>query len=150
MTLAYSKTEYKYLSNDEHLYYGTSQRFNHAGHTSKLYYINTDGNWNEGSSNYMSIGSGAEMADKFCRGLDFDKITMKEFTQYAYLAIMFMNQYCPALGVGVESDGAPDITYMDYNKEKDRPASDEDKNEYKKYSEEKLAEFDQAFENIVK
>jgi hypothetical protein len=66
------------------------------------------------------------------------------------MPIMFMNQYCPALGVGVEPDGSPDITYMDYNKERDEPASDEDKNEYKKYSEKKLAEFNQAFEKIVK
>jgi 20S proteasome alpha/beta subunit len=115
----------------------------------KLYYIDTHGKW-DNTRNYKSIGSGEDMADKFCRGLDFDKITMKEFTQHVYLAIMFMNQYCPALGVGVEPDGSPDITYMDYNKEKDEPASDEDKNEYNKYSEKKLAEFDLAFEKIVK
>jgi 20S proteasome alpha/beta subunit len=74
---------------------------NHNGHISELYHIDEGGNPHKVLSRYKSIESGEDMADKFCRGLDFDKITMKEFTQHAYLAIMFMNQYCPALGEGL-------------------------------------------------
>ncbi len=42
-----------------------------------------------------------------------------------------MHQYCPGLGVGVEPQGAPDIKYLHYNEDKDKPASEQDKKEYK-------------------
>jgi hypothetical protein len=63
---------------------------------------------------------------------------MKEFAKRAYFAIMFMNQYRPALGVGVEPDGVPRVTYLPYDKERDEDATPEDIEEYKKYTTEKL------------
>ena len=125
---------------------------NHRGNSSILYHINTDGMWNE-IIDYKAIGSGEDLADKFCKRLDFGKITMKEFTKHAYLSIMFMNQYCPALGVGVEPEETPDIRYMSYNETwdvdpvKKKP---EDIEGFKKHTSEKLGEFGQVFDKIVK
>jgi hypothetical protein len=51
--------------------------------------------------------------------------------------------------VGFEPQGAPDIKYLYYNKE-EKVASTEEKEEYKKYSEQKLEQVKLCFENIVK
>jgi 20S proteasome alpha/beta subunit len=121
----------------------------HTGDASVLYCIDVDGTWNE-IRDYKAIGSGSTITDNICSGLDHNKITMKDFVGRAYLAIDYMDQYCPGLGAGVEPEGAPDIKYLDYNEEKDKPASEEDKKEYKKYSQERLQRFKQSFDTILK
>src|SRR5207244_11135212 len=68
---------------------------------------------------------GSTIADNICCGLDYNKITMKDFARHACLAIEFMDQYCPALGVGVEPERIPDIKYLYYDQEWDKePAKD--------------------------
>lgn len=109
----------------------------------ELYHIDEHGNSNKVSS-YMAIGSGKEMTDMFCGTLDHVNIKMKEFIKHAYLAIMFMNNYCPALGVGIEAGNIPDIKYLYYDKEWDKePAKDspQDIVDCKKYTDEKLEHF---------
>lgn len=49
-----------------------------------------------------------------------------------------MNRYRPALGVGVEPDGVPRVTYLHYDKVRDEDATAEDIEEYKKYTNQKL------------
>ena len=122
---------------------------NHRGDASVLYHIGVDGTWNE-IRNYKAIGSGSTVADMVCCGLEHNNITMKDFAGRASLAIDYMDQYCPGLGVGVEPEGAPDIKYLDYNEEKDKPASEQDRKEYKKYSQERLQRFKQSFDTILK
>jgi hypothetical protein len=63
---------------------------------------------------------------------------MKEFAKHAYFAIMYMNQYRPSLGVGVEPDDTPRVTYLPYDKENDEDATPEDIDEYKQYTNKKL------------
>lgn len=119
----------------------------------ELYHIDESGNSNKVSSGYKAIGSGEEMADMFCATLEFGKIRMKEFIKHAFLAIMYMNQYCPALGVGVEPERIPDIKYLYYDQEWDKePAKDspQDIEDCKNYANERLEQIRQAFERIVK
>jgi hypothetical protein len=118
----------------------------------ELYHIDIDGIPSK-VSDYKAIGSGTKIADRFCGKLEFDKILMKEFIKCAYLAIMYMNQYCPGLEVGVEQNGVPDITYLFNNQEWDkRPAQDfpQDIEDCKSYANPKLGQIGQAFESIVK
>jgi hypothetical protein len=71
---------------------------------------------------------------------------------YVY-SYMYMNQYCQRLGVGIEPNGVPDITYLSNNQEWDiRPAQDfpQDIEDCKSYANQKLGQIGQAFENIVK
>jgi 20S proteasome alpha/beta subunit len=108
------------------------------------YHVDDSGNSNKVLSGYIAIGSGKDMADMFCGRLDHFNIKMKEFIKHAYLAIMFMNNYCPTLGVGVESGGIPDIKYLYYDKEWDKePAKDspQDIQDCKNYTNEKLEQF---------
>lgn len=53
-------------------------------------------------------------------------------------AIMFMNQYHPGLGVGVEPGGVPGIKYLHYEVEWDKEATPEDIKEYKQYTNQRL------------
>ena len=61
-----------------------------------------------------------------------------------------MNEYCPGLGVGVESDGVPDIKYLNYNEEWDHPPPPQDILEFKVYTVEKLDQFKRSFDGILK
>jgi 20S proteasome alpha/beta subunit len=124
----------------------------HKGEASVLYHIEKDGSWNE-VRNYTDIGSGSTFANTFCGKLDLENTTMREFAKHAYLAIMFMNQYYPALGVGVEHDDTPDIRYMGYKEQWDIDPTknrQQDIEDFKKYTNQKLQEFEDAFERIVK
>jgi 20S proteasome alpha/beta subunit len=119
----------------------------------ELYHIDDNGNSNKILSGYKAIGSGEEMANMFCETLDFGKIRMKEFIKHAFLAIMYMTQYCPALGVGVEPERIPDIKYLYYDQEWDKePAKDspQDIEDCKNYANERLEQIRQAFGRIVK
>ncbi len=82
----------------------------HQYKQSELYYINTKGE-SQKVTDYKAIGSGGKTADIFCETLQHNEIRMKDFIKQAYLAIMFMDKYCPGLGVGVEADGIPNIKY---------------------------------------
>ncbi len=63
----------------------------HAGSNSVLYHINEDG-YRCRINDYISIGSGQEVADTFCRSLIHNQISMKTFATIAFLAIRFMDQ----------------------------------------------------------
>lgn len=107
----------------------------------ELYHIDDGGNSNKVLNGYMAIGSGKEIADMFCGTLDHNNIRMREFIKHAYTAVIFMNTYCPALGVGVEHDRIPDIKYLYYDQEWDKePARDTPKDieDCKNYANEKL------------
>jgi len=99
---------------------------------------------------YVAIGSGKKVADRFCQSLPVSKITMKEFVKHAYFSIMYMDQYCEGLGVGVETDGVPLIRYLDYSKEWDDEPPKEDKEYFKKYSDERLNEIKQTLDRVLK
>ena len=82
----------------------------HHFENSVLYYINSDGE-RKRVQNYMSIGSGQDVADDFCFHLKHNEIKMTEFTKHAYLAIERMN-YIPRLRVGIEKGKTPTIRYL--------------------------------------
>jgi hypothetical protein len=63
---------------------------------------------------------------------------MKDFIKQAYLAIMFMDQYCPELGVSVEANGIPNIKYLYYNTEWDLEPTQQDIEWYKEYVNDRL------------
>ena len=71
----------------------------HDFDNSVIYYINSDGETKR--ENYMSIGSGQDVADEHCSYFIHNEITMIEFTKHAYLAIERM-KYIPRLRVGIE------------------------------------------------
>ena len=117
----------------------------------ELYHIDESGNPN--ISDYKAIGSGKEIADIFCGALKFDKILMREFIRHAYLAIMYMDKYCPGFGVGVEPEGNPDIKYLYYDQEWDKePAkeSPQDIEDCKNYTDKKLKRFREQFDVVLK
>ena len=117
----------------------------HTGDASVLYHIAADGECNE-IRDYKAIGSGSTIADNISCGLDYNKITMKDFARHACLAIEFMDQYCPALGVGVEPEGIPDIKYLYYDQEWDKePTKDspQDIEDCKNYANERLEQIRQ-------
>ena len=120
----------------------------HQWKNSELYHIDFSGKHKE--VKYKAIGSGEETANKFCAGLSHEEVTMKDFLKHAYFAIEFMDQYHPELKVGIEPDGIPDIKYLYYNQEWDKEPPKQDIDDCKKYSKEKLEQFRQAFEKIVK
>jgi 20S proteasome alpha/beta subunit len=125
---------------------------NHKWDASVLYHIDVDGTWKE-IGDYKAIGSGATIADRFCAGLDYNNIKIKDFVRRAYLAIEFMDQYCPALGVGVEPGGVPNIKYLYYDQESDKEAAKDvpqDIKEYKEYTNNKLEKIMQSLESIIK
>ena len=104
----------------------------HQRNNSELHYINTKGE-DETITHYKAIGSGGKTADIFCKKLEHNSITMRDFTKHVFLAIMYMNKYCPGLGVGVEYEAAPDISYLNYNQEWDHPPPEQDMLQFKKY-----------------
>jgi hypothetical protein len=112
----------------------------HQWSNTQLYHIDDKGRVYR-INDYIAVGSGYREADNICKSLPIQSMTMKDFVKRAYFAIMFMNQYHPGLGVGVEPDGIPSIKYMYYDKEWDRePAKDspQDIEDCKKYTEERL------------
>ena len=120
----------------------------HLWKDSELHHIDANGKYNK--VEYMAIGSGKEVANAFCQSLQFDKVTMKEFVQQAYLAIMYMDQYCPGLGVGVGPDGIPRIKYLNYDDEWDREPTTDEIEEYKQYTKKQLEHFKEAFDAMKK
>lgn len=104
----------------------------HQTTSSELYHFNIHGDYNP--VNYMAIGSGKDTADMFCKSLPFKEMTMKSFIERAYLAIMFMEQYCPGLGVGVGANGVPNIKYLSYEQVWDKEPETEDITNYKTYA----------------
>jgi 20S proteasome alpha/beta subunit len=117
----------------------------HQYKQSGLYYINTKGE-SEKVTDYKAIGNGGKTADIFCETLQHNEITMKDFIKQAYLAIMFMDKYCPGLGVGVEADGIPNIKYLYYNKEWDLEPTPQDIEWYKEYVHDRLGQIRETFE----
>ena len=115
---------------------------------SVLYYINSDGTTKR-VQNYMSIGSGEDVANEFCSHLIHKEITMKEFTKHAYLAIERMN-YLPRSRVGVEKGKTPTIRYLEYNSENDREPLHDEINECQIYVENNMKDFKDAFFNGIK
>ena len=113
-----------------------------------LYYINSDGTTKR-VQNYMSIGSGQDVANEFCSHLIHKEITMKEFTKHAYLAIERMN-YLPRSRVGVEKGKTPTIRYLEYNSENDRELLQDEINECQIYVENNMKDFKDAFFNRIK
>jgi hypothetical protein len=73
---------------------------------------------------------------------------MKDFIKQAYLAIMFMDKYCPELGVSVEADGIPNIRYLYYNTEWDLEPTQQDIEWYKEYVNDRLGQIRETFERI--
>jgi 20S proteasome alpha/beta subunit len=119
----------------------------HQHKQSGLYHINTKGECEE-VTGYKAIGSGGKTADIFCESLQHNEITMKDFIKQAYLAIMFMDKYCPGLGVGVEADGIPNIKYLYYNKEWDLEPTPQDIEEYKEHANYRLGQIGETFERV--
>ena len=109
----------------------------HQWNDTQLYYIDDKGIDNK-IDDYIAIGSSKGEADNLCKSLSVHDMTMKDFAKHAYFAIMFMNQYHPGLGVGVEPDGAPGIKYLHYEAEWDKEATPEDIKEYKQYTNQRL------------
>jgi Proteasome subunit len=120
---------------------------NHQGKNSELYHVDVSGN-PEKVRPYKSIGSGADTADKFCAGLSFDTITMKDFTKRAFLATAYMDQHYPELRVGIGSGGIPLIKHMNYNQEWDKEITDLE--ECRNYANERLEKLKDCFEAILK
>ena len=120
----------------------------HAFKNSVLYYINSDGTTKR-VQNYMSIGSGQDVANEFCSHLIHKEITMKEFTKHAYLAIERMNNI-PRLRVGIEKGKTPAIRYLDYNSENDKEPSQVEIKECQTYVENEMKKFNDAFFKGIK
>lgn len=120
----------------------------HRGNASVLYHIDTDGRSNE-IIEHTSMGSGSIIADKFCSGPERDRITMRDFAKYAFLVIHFMD-HCPALGVGVEQGGVPNIKYLHYDQEWDKEPTKEDINEYREYTSTRLPKIIEGIDSILK
>jgi hypothetical protein len=85
--------------------------------------------------------------------LNHEKIKMRDFLNYAYFAIMYMNEFCPGMGVGVEPGDIPDIKYLFYNQEWDiepakHPSLGQDINDAKNYVDNKLGQIRQPFKDI--
>jgi 20S proteasome alpha/beta subunit len=120
----------------------------HIGTNSELHYIDTNGT--ACPVIYKAIGSGENYADRYCSGLEYDKITMKDFAKRAYFSILFMDQHHPKLGVGIEPDGNPNIRYLNFNELKDIEAPPIDKTECREYAISKLKEWNEKESNFLK
>jgi hypothetical protein len=117
----------------------------HVFENSVLYYIDSDGTATR--VNYMSIGSGQDVANEHCSHFIHNEMTMIEFTKRAYLAIERMN-YIPRLRVGIEKGNTPTIRYLDYHSENDREPSQEEIKECKIYVENKMKDFKEAYDRL--
>lgn len=74
---------------------------------------------------------------------------MREFAKYAYFAIMYMDQYCPGLGVGVKAGDFPHVRYLDYDEEWDLDATSADIQKFKEFTDVKLREVNRMFDTIT-
>jgi hypothetical protein len=119
----------------------------HMGTRSELHYIDTDGT--PSRVVYKAIGSGERNADNYCSRLEFDKIAMKDFVKRAYFSILFMDQHHPELGVGLESNGVPNIRDLYYNELWDIEAPSDDKNECREYAIRKLKEWNEKEDKFL-
>jgi len=119
----------------------------HIPDNSELYHIDIDGNPH--LVNYKSIGIGRHIADKFCASVAFHEIAMKDFIKYAYLAIAYMEQCCPGIGVGLGDDGIPTVKYMYRNKVDDEEAPPKDINDCKQFAD-KLRSLKESFDAMAK
>jgi hypothetical protein len=116
----------------------------HAWDNSILYHVNPDGSRSR-IEDYVSIGSGQEVADNFCKSLSYNQISMKTFATEAFLAIKFMDQNRPDFRVG----GPPTVQYMNYNKEWDNEASSDEINEFEQYVKKYLKNSDKRMKSIA-
>lgn len=121
----------------------------HLGYDSELHYIDSGGNTNK--VNYKAIGIGKHIADIFCKKLiGNEQLKMKEFVKRAYTPIMYMEGFCPGMGVGI-GDDIPKIKYLYYNQEMD---CEEIKSEYtddcKNHANSELRKMTEAFETLKK
>lgn len=115
----------------------------HDGHNSILYHVDENG-YRRRINDYISIGSGQEVADYFCKSLSLNQISMKSFATEAYLAIRFMDQNRPDLRAG----GPITVLYMNHNKEWDYEAS-EDTDDFEQYAKKYLKNSDSRMRSIA-
>lgn len=115
----------------------------HDGHNSVLYHVDEYG-YRRRINDYISIGSGQEVSDYFCKSLSYNQISMKTFATEAFLAIRFMDQNRPDLRAG----GPITVQYMNYNKEWDDEAS-EDINEFEQYAKNYLKNSNRRMKSIA-
>jgi 20S proteasome alpha/beta subunit len=118
----------------------------HHKKDSELYHFSTNGDYN--TVDYIAIGSGKDAADMLCKPLPFKEMTMRNFIKEAYFAIKYMEQYCPGLGVGVESGGVPSIKYLDYEQVWDKEPEIADIEGYETYANERLEKVKQTLKGF--
>ena len=123
----------------------------HLRRNSELYHIDVNGTPRE-IKHYKAIGSGADTADKFCGGLSYDTITMKDFTKRAFFAIVYMDQHHPETRVGIKEGGIPLIKYMDYKEEWDEEIKQSHSaiDECRNYTNERMEKLKQGFQEILR
>ncbi|MFZ0514695.1 MAG: hypothetical protein WAM14_24035 [Candidatus Nitrosopolaris sp.] len=123
----------------------------HQWRNSELHHIDVNGAPEE-IKRYKAIGSSADTADKFCAGLSFDTITMKDFTKRAFFAIAYMDQHHHESRVGVGEGCIPLIKYMDYDEEWDEELkqSYSDIEECRNYTNERMEKLKEGFEAILR
>jgi 20S proteasome alpha/beta subunit len=75
----------------------------HMRERSELYHVDVYGNATK--LDYKAIGIGDDIADVFCKKLILNgRSKIKEFVKNAYTAIMYMERFCPGMGVGIGGD----------------------------------------------
>lgn len=74
---------------------------------------------------------------------------MRDFIKHAYLAIAYMEECCPGIGVGLGDDGIPTVKYMYRQKPDDEEAPREDINDCKQFAN-KLSSIKEAFDAMKK
>jgi 20S proteasome alpha/beta subunit len=116
----------------------------HAGHNSVLYHVSHDG-FRSRILDYVSIGSGQEVADHFCKSIPHNQTSMKAFAMEAFLAIKFMDKNRKDLKVG----GSPTVQYMNYDNEQDNEAPPKDTKEFMRYAKQYLKNFDKQMKTIT-
>lgn len=120
----------------------------HIQNNPELYHIDVDGNPH--LENYKSIGIGSRIADKFCATLTHNEIKMRNFIKHAYLAIAYMEECCPGIGVGLGDEGIPTVKYMYLQKRDDEEAPLNHIDECKQFAKDKLREAKENLDRIAK
>jgi 20S proteasome alpha/beta subunit len=119
----------------------------HCKNNSRLYFINKHGKIQE--SNYKAIGSGSRTADMFCKPSIHNDLRMKEFTEAAYLSIIYMDRF-PFYSVGVRPNGIPMMRYMDYTKAWDKKPPQKHIEEFSMNTLEELKKSQNDLNSIIK
>jgi 20S proteasome alpha/beta subunit len=90
----------------------------HIGEHSQLHHIDIIGK--DIKLDHKAIGIGKDITDIFCKKIieDGRRPKIKEFVKAAYIAIMYMERFCPGMGVGVGED-IPKIKYLYHNQPTD-------------------------------